>query len=60
MSCWLNRFWRNRDGNSTVEFAHRRARELGNAERQATELEKSLRAGALYASRMTPAFKQKL
>jgi Flp pilus assembly protein TadG len=21
MSCWLNSFWRNRDGNSTVEFA---------------------------------------
>ncbi len=20
MSCWLNRFWRNRNGNSTVEF----------------------------------------
>ncbi len=37
MSCWLNRFWRNRDGNSTVEFAHRRAtrmiakaRDVGN------------------------------
>jgi Flp pilus assembly protein TadG len=61
MSCWLNRFWRNRDGNSTVEFAlfmplflilMTGGLELGNAVRQATELEKSLRSGALYASRM--------
>ncbi len=61
MSCWLNRFWRDRDGNSTVEFAlfmplflilMTGGLELGNAVRQATELEKSLRAGALYASRM--------
>lgn len=60
MSCWLNRIWRNRKGNSTVEFAlftplflilMTGALELGNAARQATELEKSLRAGALYASR---------
>jgi Flp pilus assembly protein TadG len=60
MLCFLSRAWRSQKGNATVEFAlflpfftvlMVGGLELGNAARQASMIEKSLRAGALYAAR---------
>ena len=57
----LNKLWRHRGGNVTVEFAVflpflllllMGGLELGNALRQATLIEKNLRGGALYAARI--------
>lgn len=61
MSSLLNKLWRNRRGNVTVEFACflpllmlllMGGLEIGNAIHQGALIEKNLRAGTLYAARI--------